>query len=61
MTIVNVVFLLVFIVIYTMAIKINDIEEKITPPTYKILDEEEQNDIRIKRDSIVEEQIQKST
>lgn len=51
------------------ATAIDNIEEKITPPTYKILDDiyhpyeyqKKQNEIRIKRDSIVEQQVQKST
>jgi hypothetical protein len=52
------------------ATAIENIEEKITPPTYKYLDEDyyhpyeyqkKQNEIRIERDSIVEQQIQKST
>ena len=52
------------------ATAIDKLEEKLTPPTYKYLDEDyyhpyeyqkKQNDIRIQRDSIVEQQIQKST
>ena len=49
---------------------VRKLEQIENPPTYKFLDEDyyrpyeyqkEQNDIRIQRDSIVEQQIQKST